>query len=243
VTPFAIMDVMRLVLVPFVLVCALLLACGGGDDDDTTGPSPTPESAADLLARSAAAMQDVTSFHFKLTHQNGSTPLPLSLKLDTAEGDVVIPAHLSAKIEAEHTTGIDVSVDVIAIDDDVWITNPFNRKWQRLPGASVSDFADPETLVRSLVGALTDPRIDGTGKNDGVGTVKLVASLDSGQLQDALTIARPGTELQVEAWIGAEDALPRRIRIIGPLTSGEDQDVTRQIDLSRFDEPVEIDPP
>ncbi|HEU0075657.1 MAG TPA: LppX_LprAFG lipoprotein [Dehalococcoidia bacterium] len=235
---------MRIALLPCLLLIALLLACSGDDDaPDDGSPTATPESAEALLARAATAVENVTSFHFRLTHKNGTTPLPLNLALETAEGDVVIPGRLSAEVEAKAVGSIPVSVDVIAIDDETWITNPFNRRWQRLPGSGLRDFADPEALVRSLVAAVEDPRIDGGSTIDGVRTVKLVASIDAGLLRDALAIARGGNEVQVEAWLGAEDGLPRRIRIIGPLSSSEDDDVSRQIDLSRFDEPVEINPP
>jgi hypothetical protein len=234
---------MRITLLPCLLLSALLLACSGDDAPDEASPTATPESAEALLARAATAVEDVTSFHFRLTHKNGTTPLPLNLALETAEGDVVIPGKLSAEIEAKAVGSIPVSVDVIAIDDETWITNPFNRRWQRLPGSGVRDFADPEALVKSLVAAVQDPRIDGGSTIDGVRTVKLVANIDAGLLREALAIARAGNEVQVEAWVGAEDGLPRRIRIIGPLSSGENDDVSRQIDLSRFDEPVEISPP
>jgi hypothetical protein len=228
-------------LLPGFVAGALLVACGGDADDET--PTPAPETAEQLLARSVTAVEGLQSFHFRLTHENGSTPLPLNLGLETAEGDVAIPGRLSAAVEAEHSTGIPVSVDLIAIDDETWITNPFNRQWQRLPGAGVRDFADPEALVRTLVAAVETPRLDGGATIDGVQTVKVTGSTDAGALRDALGIARAGNEVQVEAWIGAVDALPRRVRIIGPLSSVEEPDVSRQIDISRFNEPVEINPP
>lgn len=221
-----------------VFFAATLLACGGDDDAPAIDQDP-----AELLANTAAATQALTSFHFKLTHQNGSTPLPLNLTLDTAEGDVAIPGRLAADIEAGAAGSIPVSVKVIAIGDETWITNPFTREWQRLPGASVRDFADPETLVRAVVAAIDEPRIEDGSEIDGMRTVKLAGSLDAGLLRQALSIARDGNIVQVEAWIGAEDSLPRRIRLSGPLSSIEDEDVSRQIDLSRFNQPVEINPP
>jgi LppX_LprAFG lipoprotein len=217
---------------------AMLLACGGDDD-----ASAVQEDPAALLQRAAAAIETVTSFHFKLTHENGNTPLPLNLALETAEGDVSIPGRLAADIEAEAAGAIPVSVKAIAIGEETWITNPFTRQWQRLPGGGLRDFADPETLVQSLVLAMENPRIDGGSQIDGVRTVKLVGSIDAGVLRDALSVARAGNTVTVEAWLGAEDALPRRIRILGPIASIEDEDVTRQIDLTRINQPVEINPP
>jgi hypothetical protein len=78
---------------------------------------------------------------------------------------------------------------------------------------------------------------------DGVATLKVEGTIDSGELREALGFAREGHTVKAEAWIGAEDSLPRRIRLTGRLVSTENEDVQRQIDLSRFGEPVEINPP
>jgi LppX_LprAFG lipoprotein len=217
---------------------SLLAACGGKNDAPAVNQDPV-----ELLSKATAVTEALTSFHFKLTHENGSTPLPLNLALETAEGDVVIPGRLAADIDAKAAGSIPVSVKVIAIDDETWITNPFTREWQPLPGATLRDFADPEALVRALVAQVKDPQIDGGSKIDGVQTVKLVGSIDAGLLQDAMGIARAGNVVKVEAWVGAEDSLPRRIRIQGRLSTAEAENVSRQIDLSQFNQPVEINPP
>ena len=55
--------------------------------------------------------------------------------------------------------------------------------------------------------------------------------------------AQPGYTANVEAWIGQRDSLPRRVRLSGQLSEDEPKDIVRQIDLSRFDAPVDIRPP
>ena len=49
--------------------------------------------------------------------------------------------------------------------------------------------------------------------------------------------------MNVEAWIGVDDSLPRRVKIAGPLTSDESAQIVRQVDLSGFNETVNIQPP
>ena len=207
--------------------------------------SATPDSALtaeDVLRQSAQRSAAVTSFHFVLTHENGSTPLPLSLELESAEGDVVVPGSLAAEVDAE-AVGIDVSVRVIGIDDRTWVTNPFTRAWQELPGTDIRDFADPAALVSGLLPSIMDPALSGGGSVGGVQTHLVTGSIDSGALQDALGIAEPGRDVAVEVWIGIDDLLPRRVRLIGPLSDTESPDVVRQVEISRFNEPVEIMPP
>lgn len=226
---------------PLACLCAVLLACSGGDDAE---PTVTPaEDAATLLIRSAAAVQDAEYFHFRLTHQNGTTPLPLGLKLKTAEGDFQVPGRLQADVDAEGPGGINVSVEVKSIDDQAWITNPFTRRWQRLPGSGLSDLADPGVLITTLLPKVIDPQLAGESQVGGARTVKVEGTIDSGELRSALGFARAGHEVKVEAWIGVEDDYPRRVRLSGRLVSDEREDVQRQIDLSRFGERFEITPP
>ncbi len=90
---------------------------------------------------------------------------------------------------------------------------------------------------------MTDATLSDGGTVDGVKTNKVTGTIDSGALKDALGIAEAGHQVKVEAWIGVDDMLPRRVRLTGPLSSDEEPDVVRQVELSRYDEPVEIMPP
>jgi hypothetical protein len=230
----------RRLFIPVICLLALLPGCSKDKTDE--GPDTSVDPAT-LLQRSAAAVQDAGTFHFRLTHENGSTPLPLSLQLTSAEGDFEVPGKLAADVRAKAAGSINVSVKVVAIDDQTWITNPFTRDWQRLPGASLRDLADPGTLVTALLPKVQDPTVGDGGEVDGVQTLKIEGTIDSGELREALGFARAGHSVRVEAWIGAEDSLPRRIRLGGRLVSDENENVQRQIDLSRFGEPVQINPP
>lgn len=229
---------MTRLLVLALCLTALLVACRK-EAPDVPDPAVDP---ATLLQRSAAAVQEARTFHFKLTHQNGTTPLPLNLQLVSAEGDFQIPGRLAADVRAR-AAGVNVSVKVVAIDNQTWLTNPFTRDWQRLPGASLRDLADPGTLVTSLLPKVVNPTLGEGSEIDGVDTLKIEGTIDSGELRDALSFARPGHSVQVEVWIGAEDSLPRRLILTGRLVSDEDDDVQRQIDLSRFGAAVQINPP
>ena len=238
-----------------VAVVGLIAFDSGSDPDSGAVSEATPISpgaptatvageltAGDVLQQAGERAAEVSSFHFVLTHENGSTPLPLSLALESAEGDVVVPGRLQAEVEAE-AVGIDVSVEVIGIDDRTWVTNPFTRAWQELPGTDIRDFADPAALVAGLLPAVMDPALSDGGSVGGVETHLVTGRIDSGALRDALGIAEPGREVTVEAWIGVDDQLLRRVRLIGALSDVESPDVVRQVELSRFDEPVEIMPP
>jgi hypothetical protein len=230
------------------------LALGDDDDPDSdTATQATPGApratiegtltAEALLQQSADRAAEVQSFHFILTHENGTTPLPLNLDLEAAEGDVVVPGRLQADVDAEALGGLNVAVEVIGIDDQTWVTNPFTRGWEELPNTNIRDFADPAALVSGLLPAVQNAQLSEGETLDGVETQRVTGQIDSGALQDALGIAVPGNNVDVEAWIGVEDQLPRRVRLIGPLSDEESADVVRQVDLSRYDQPVKIMPP
>ena len=102
---------MRLAAIAFVLLLAALpgAACGGGGSDDAA-----QVDAAKTLAEARAAVERATSFHFKLSHENGATPLPiLNLGLVSAEGDVAIPDRLAADVQAKAAT-LNVSLLLMA---------------------------------------------------------------------------------------------------------------------------------
>jgi hypothetical protein len=230
----------RLLLIPLLCLLALLPGCSKDKDDAPTDTSTDPQA---LLTLSLEKFEEAGTFHFRLTHENGTTPLPLNLQLVSAEGDFEIPGKLAADVRARAAGSLNVSVKVIAIDNQTWITNPFTRDWQRLPGASLRDLADPGTLVSSILPNLTGATVNEGGKVDGVDTYRVDGTLDSGELREALGFARAGHSVGVEVWIGVEDSLPRRIRLSGRLVSDEDEHVVRQVDLTRFGEPVQINPP
>jgi hypothetical protein len=232
---------MNRLLLPLVTLVAavLIVACGGGDSSE---PADTDKTAAEILSDASKAAAGLTTFHFKLSHQNGSTPLPLNLSVESAEGDVGVPDKLKADVKAD-AAGINVSVKVIGIDDETWVTNPFTRSWQRLGGTNIRDFANPAALVTGLLPDVQDPQIAGREDVDGAATYRLTGTIDSAALSDALGIAEPGHTVKVEAWIGVDDSLPRRVKLSGRLTDDEKENVTRQVDLSRFNQPVDIQAP
>ena len=204
------------------------LACGGsssGSESPPASPTPAPQPG-DLLARAAAASQELSSFHFRLDHENGSSPLPLNLKLLSAEGDIQVPGRLKAELHAL-AGSINIRVDVISIGDETWMTNPFSRRWQNLAGATVKDFADPSALIETLLRELNDVQLLGLELIGSVETYRLLGTVDSGALRVALPFAETGMRVEVEIWVGIDDDLPHQARISGRLTPREAENIVR----------------
>ena len=192
--------------------------------------------------RAAAAAQALDSFHFRLDHENGDSPLPLNLRLVSAEGDIVVPGRLEAELIAV-AGSINLSVSVISIDAKTWITNPFSRRWQDLPGASAGDFADPAALIAALLDEIEEVQFVGLAEVTGTETFRLRGTMDSAGLQVALPFAEAGMRVEIEIWIGVEDFLPRLAHIRGPLAAREAGNIARLLELSGFNAEIEIRPP
>jgi hypothetical protein len=240
--------ILVLAVIGIAAIAIVVLDSTDSDSDDspvgtiTSSGGTGSDAAADVLQQATDATAQVSSFHFVLSHENGSTPLPLNLDLDSAEGDVIVPDRMKADVDAK-AAGINVSVQVIGIEDQTWVTNPFTRNWQELPGTNIRDFANPAALVSGLLPSIQNPQMSDGGKVDGVDTDHITGTMDSAALKDALGIAEAGHQVTVEAWIGKDDNLPRRVRLAGALSDAEDSDVVRNVELSRYNQPVDISPP
>jgi hypothetical protein len=222
-------------------VLALLpAACGGGKKQQPTGTLPP---AADVLAKAVERAAAMKSFHFRLEHENGETPIPLGLGLSTAEGDVIVPDRMEAKVEAKAGTQ-PVRVEVIGIGDEAWMTNPFNRQWQPLPsGNTIRDVFDPAQGIKAVANGLENAEVTAEDQVGGVATYRVEGTVDSAVLEAAAPIAKPGLTVAVKVWIGKDDSLIRRIRLEGPIAPGEPSNIVRKLDISKFDESVSIEPP
>lgn len=218
------------------LISISVAACGGGGE----GPLPP---AQEVVAQAAAATAALRSFHFRLTHENGTTPAPLGLQLESAEGDAVPPDRLKAEVRAKAMGSVAVTVEVIGIGGRTWITNPFTRRWQELPGATVRDIADPALIVKAVLAGLSEAEVAGRATVGGAKTYEVTGRLSSEALRGALPAVQAGRTVAVRVWVGVEDYLPRRAEIKGKLTATDDEDVARRVELSRFDAAVRIEPP
>lgn len=228
----------------FTLLAVLLLAaalpaaaaCGGGDREEEFDAEQVVRDAADRL-------EQVQSFHFLLTHQNGGTRIVQDLLMTRAEGDVARPDRLRADVEVE-TGGLKGRLSVIGIQDQTWITNLFNpSQWQPLEGTDVRDVlnlaAVPEVMRRT-----TDVEAAGTERVNGTECYRVRARVDSAALAAVVPrAASPGQQVTVELWVGKDDSLVRRLTVRGRLNPNEDERIERRLELSGFDAPVTIQPP
>jgi hypothetical protein len=217
-----------------VLAAALAAsACGGGDG------APTAES---VVSASVAATGGLQTFHFVLDieHQPASTT---GIQLSAAEGDVVVPDRLQA--DASGTlAGTPLSTQLVVVADRTWIKNPLTGLWQEVDvKTSPIPFFDPARGVLAVMKGATDLAIDGEEQVGGADTYRVAGSVTATDISPLLGNPPSDTKVKAIFWIGKDDSILRRVRAEGPIAAGEPANVSREIDVSRFGEPVTIEAP
>lgn len=219
------------------LVLGLLLAaCGGGDNDDVSDVD-----ADALLGAAASRMDEVTSFHFKVDHENGVTPIVAGLGMTTAEGDVQGTDRMRIEVNARFA-GTNVRVNIVILPDASYLSNPITGRWEQ-QDLDISQFFDPSNGVTALMRAVTDATAVGRDSIGGVDVYVLEATVDSGDLDLFVSQSQAGRPVTARVWIGVDDPLVYRVQVEGPLSPDEDAAIVRRLELSAFDEPIEITAP
>ena len=209
----------------------------------TPTPTPTPQQR---IQGAAQKMQALSAFHFLLTHENGSSAIALGLQKTRAEGDFENPNRFKATVNANALGSIPVTVKVINVADTTWITNPLQSgdHYQILPnGTSAAAIFDPNTGIFKAAHDIKDPQLTGSDKVGSVDTWVVQGTVDAGDLTSIATDAQAGHQVTMKVWIGKEDSLVYKIRLEGPLSDSEPKNIARQIDLSQFNEKLDIQPP
>ncbi len=195
------------------------------------------------LQAAAAALERVTTFHFTLSHEQGATRIIQGMMLSSAEGDVARPRRMQAELTVR-AMGSSLRVQFVSIDDRAWLTNPFNpTEFQLIPGVTAADVLNVEALPQVLR-AVSSPRFVGEERHEETTLQRIEGTLETGALVPLVPNgAEPGHTVTVELWIGKNDSLLYRVVIRGPLLASEPAEITRTLELSRFDAPVTIEPP
>jgi hypothetical protein len=247
---------MRACAVALCFVLLLSAACGSKKKNNNNAASAvatrtpvalataTPTlSAQALLSAAQGTLQADKSFHFILNHENGTTPIAEGINMRRAEGDILKPDKFMATVDGTIGGKQSVSVKAINVGSQVWV-NIFGDKYTLLPnGVGAAQFLDPNNGVAKAIAGAKNPQSVGQDTINGVATTEISATVDAGDLTAIASQAQAGKSVPGKIWIGNSDHQVYRIRIEGPLNDQEPANIARQIDLSKFNEPLDIQPP
>lgn len=221
----------------FLLIVAALGGCGGSGSG--TPSDPSPES---IVARTTTETGAQKSFHFKLEVRNPA-PSNSGLSLTFADGDVIVPDRLKAKI-AGTFNGIPITTQIVFAGPKQYLLNPLSKSWQSFnTSTSPIAFFSPAKGVLAAVKAATDLELDGTRTVGGVESYHLVGKIKARDVAGFLGNAPSDLEADAEIDVGKDDGLLRKLTLSGPIAADEPDDAERTVTLSRFGEQVTIEAP
>lgn len=211
-------------------------ACGGDDGADVGDVDPLA-----LLQASAAAMDEVDSFHFEVEHENGVTQIVRGLGMTRAEGDVVGADRMRLDVQARFAT-TNVQVGIIVLPGEAYLSNPITGRWEE-EEIDISDLFDPAAGVTGIMRQVTEAQAVDREEIDGREMIVLEATVDSVHLEPFVTNAEGGHPVVCHVWIGVEDSLVYRLEARGMVAADDADDIVRRISLGAFNAPVEITAP
>lgn len=227
------------------LMSALLFgACGGGDRTAAPTTTQPPATVESVLAEATAAMAAVTTLRFTLAHEGADVFIEgggQKVAFERAEGRFAAPSSADAIIRVS-AGSLTTDVGAVAIDGQVWLTDPVTGRWAPAPDAFRFD---PARIFRADVGlsamlknglthaVLTSPTPDRDGRYHITAQVSAeqVATLTSGLVRDVE---------DAEFWIDAATSLLTQTRFAVPLRRGEARWTMK---LSGYGSPVKVTQP
>ena len=237
----------------FILVAAAAFlvgshACGGSGPAQsrtalpaTATPTltPTPIDPQLLLRLSGGVMEGLRSFHFRLTHRSGATPLLPNLAVDEVEGDVVKPDKISVEFSGSFA-GFFVKSGLVTLGDFSYMTNPLTGKWEGVPAdVSPLGFFDPRRGISAMMLQISEASLL-PGDLD---VHRIRGTLPAEALAPLLGTTVRGSTVDVEIAIDKSELYLIEAVFDGRVTPTESDGVVRVITLSRFDEPISIEAP
>ena len=222
-------------------VALVAVSCGGPE------PTPTPSiTAEDVRDSGAEALRNLSTVHFLVTHEVGGTDIGFSSTLTEAEGDGVFPdkAEFVAKATSALFGNAALELDIVQYGEITHLRDRISMVWQALPAGTLAiDFTNINGSIADALASLGGLDLTDGGSVDGAPVHKLTGTTPSTSMRGLVPGAPEGETLHMEVWIGRDDYLVRKVRLTGRLVEADTPDVVRVLELSRFDEPVTIEPP
>lgn len=186
-------------------------------------------------------MQDLESFRFELTHNEGGTEFIPALVVEEAQGEVVKPDLLSLKFTGTFGGGYAIKSTLVSVGATTYMTNPLTGAWQEMD-ASVSPlgFFNPSVGIAAMMLRLEEPKEVETGRDD---VHRLTGTLLAAALSPLLGSAIQDAYVDVNLTIDAERHYLLEAIVSGRVIASDEEGIVRTIELRDFGEPIVIEAP
>lgn len=182
----------------------VISSCGSGSSELT---EPTiPPDAISIVDASALAMGATTSVRFELRREGAPVFIDQfeKLTLNSVVGQFTVPGSAQAVLEVGVDGGLTTELGAIAIDDEVWLSNPITGVFETLPTGYDIDpslFFDPRGGWQPLMENLTDATFVGTEDRDGNARYHIAATAPAEQVEVITARLVRNQDVEIEFWI------------------------------------------
>jgi len=228
----------RLVFVMAAAVAVITSSCSGGGLESGESLAQDPDV---IVAASAESMAAVESVQFDLTHSGADVYLDSSklLAVEELTGRSVVPDAAEAIATVNVGGSLSTEVALIAIDDDVWMSNPVTGEYGPLiPGVDVDprQFFDPVNGWGPLLEQLSDREF--VAVEDDLYHMKAVAP--AGGIESVTAGLIKGEDIPVDFWVLPDSGLVRKIEFSFETGEGPSNWI---LELTEYNEDFTISPP
>jgi lipoprotein LprG len=213
------------------------------DLDDGAVADPEVDPVA-LMERSAAAMSEVTSVEFAL--RRDGAPIYIDqfeeIALDSLRGQFTVPTRAQAELTVTIDGDLTTRIGAVAIDSEVWISNPVTGDFETLPeGYDIdpSRFFDPEDGWQPLIANLDDVELIGIDDRGG-DRYHIRGVADADDVRNITVDLVRDQDVVVDFWIHPTTALVTAAEFTTTIDGAETQ---WQLELAGYGEEFTIEPP
>ncbi len=233
------------ILLALILLLFTLAAC--------SDPSLPDIPAEELVQQTAVRLQDATGFQFTIARDGAPAFLDPgeTLSFRRATGAYVAPDRALATVRVIGP-GLITDVDVISVAEIQWQTNVVTGVWEELPpnwGFNPAVLFDNDIGIQAVLladlsqVALAEPEnlVESEGPDELLYSVTAVASGANIYQMSGFLIGPEAVGIQL--WIRPETFELVRIVLREPEPEYEELESTWQVDISHYDELIDIQPP
>lgn len=201
----------------------------------------------EILAAAAETIQETESMSFEMVME-GTTYVDAdqNIQLLGAEGVMQRPDRADVIFTAVFLGMQQISIRMITIDEDAWITDIVTGKWVPAPpefGYNPSVLYDDDHGLGPVMGRMNDPEVVGSEEIDGKDAWHIVATVDGEVTHEMTSGTMRGSVQTLDLWIDKDTSDILQIRISEPEDEDLEDPATWTLILTDHNEEVNIEQP
>jgi lipoprotein LprG len=211
--------------------------------DDGAVADPNAQ-ATEILNAAAEAMAGVSSVEFRL--ERSGAPIFIDeferIALDSLRGQFTVPGKAQAELEVTVNDNLATRLGAVAVDDEVWISNPVTGDFETLPAGydiDPSQFFDPKGGWQPLLANLQNVTLVGVDDRGG-DRYHITGTAPAAQVSDITVGLVKGQDVAVDLWVHPDSKLVTVAEFQTTIDGGTSN---WQLELGKYGESFTIEPP